>query len=163
MSTNAVETRIPRNVGPRSDTGHADHGPSITIATSIRADRYRIFQVLTVAEYIETWLTLPDQSGDWPLIVTSDPNSFRIDWQCRQKVGLSIAGSFRTFRRSKLLFTWTKQGMNESGNSLVSIRLHGDFERTKLYLTHSGLGSLVERSWHHEMWNRSLHKLSHLF
>jgi uncharacterized protein YndB with AHSA1/START domain len=133
------------------------------MTVSVNADRHRIFQVLTVAEYMETWLTLPGQSLDSHLAVHCDESSFRIDCRKQQQVDFSITGWIRTYRRSKLAFTWTKPGLTESGNSLVLIRLHGDFERTTLCLTHSGLGSGVERSWHYEMWKRSLDKLSSLF
>lgn len=163
MSTNVVEPRGPRSLNARKNAGAVDHVPFIAMTISLNADRHRIFQVLTVAEYMETWLTLPDQSPDSQLAVISNESNFRIDCRKQQQVDFSITGWFRTYRRSKLAFTWTKPGLTESGSSLVLMRLHGDFERTTLCLTHSGLGSGYERLWHLEMWKRSLDKLSSLF
>jgi uncharacterized protein YndB with AHSA1/START domain len=163
MGTNVAGPRTPRHFGVRNNAGSTDNGPFIAITMSVNADRHRIFQVLTVAEYMETWLVLPEHDRESHLVVASSPTSFRIECRKQHQADLSITGSFRTYRRSKLLFTWTKQGMIDPGNSVVAIRLYGDFERTTLSLTHSGLGAGVERSWHNEMWKLSLHKLSCLF
>ncbi len=163
MSANVIEPLSPLNFNIQNGAGSVDQGPFIAMTISVNADRHRIFQVLTVAEYMETWLTLPDQSRDSQLVINCNESSFRIDCRKQQQIDLSITGSFLTYRRSKLTFTWTKPGMSEPGNSLVLIRLHGDFERTTLCLTHSGLGSGFERLWHYEMWKRSLDKPGSLF
>lgn len=137
--------------------------PTINVSVSVRAERRRLFQVLTVAEYMETWLSLPGLSPDSRVAVTSAPKCFRIDHFRSRALDFTITGLYRMCRRSKLHFEWRKDGAHGSSSSEVAISLRGDFERTTVVLTHARLGSFEDHAWHQDLWEKSLQKLSSLF
>ena len=105
-------------------------GGYVAVTVSVRADRQRLFQLLTVAEYMEAWLTAPGAERDGRLSITSDLESFRIDHFHARGIDFSITGLYRARRRSKLQFTWRKDTEAGSSTSLVLVRMYGDFERT---------------------------------
>jgi len=136
--------------------------PFISVSVSVHADRQRLFQLLTVAEYMEAWLCFPRARRDDQIAITSDSDSFRIDHFRSRRMDFTITGQYRTCRRGKLQFTWRKDTPESSSTSAVQIRLYGDFERTKVCLTHSALNLHAERAWHEELWQASLRRLTAL-
>jgi uncharacterized protein YndB with AHSA1/START domain len=133
------------------------------MALSIGADVRRIFDALTVPEYQEAWICMPDQDSNCHLAAVRMDQSFRIDRYSNRGIDVSIVGCYRVCRRSKLHFTWQKNGPAHTPASLVQIRLHGDFGSSILHLLHSGLASTAEYIWHREMWEASLARLASLF
>jgi hypothetical protein len=73
-----------------------------------------------------------------------------------------FVGSYKVLRRSKVQFSWKRDGFQEANSSLVKIRLQGDFGRTTVHLTHVGL-SESEQSWYRQLWEASLERLAGLF
>jgi uncharacterized protein YndB with AHSA1/START domain len=75
-----------------------------------------------------------------------------------------VGGEYREVSRpNRLVFTWCWQG--EGGPhpghvSLVAIDFHGDGERTKVVLEHTGLASQQSREGHGEGWNACLDSLA---
>lgn len=137
--------------------------PCVTTSVSVPTDRQRLFQALTVGEYMEAWLSVPGLSPDSHLEVTSAPDRFRIDRFRPRQVDFSITGLYRSCRRSKLQLWWHKKTRYGTWTSLVVIRLHGDFGRTIVTLTHTGLSSRADHVWHRDLWESSLHQLRALF
>jgi uncharacterized protein YndB with AHSA1/START domain len=144
-------------------TSPADQIADVSVSVSVRADRQRLFQMLTVAEYMEAWLVIPEGRPESRLAVTSAPDCFRIDHFWSQQIDCRITAFYRTCRRSKLDLTWRKETPRNSSTSQVSLRLCGDFERTTVALRHTHLLSNDERAWHRDFWERSLHRLCSLF
>ena len=136
---------------------------SLSFSISVNADRRRIFHVLTIAEYMETWLLVPDRHHESPIHVTSDASGFHVEFLDENGTPTALVGTYQTYRTSKTTVLWRKAGVRKSDLSFVKIRLNGDFERTTLSLTHSGLNSAEEVHWHWQLWKRSLEKLSSLF
>jgi Activator of Hsp90 ATPase homolog 1-like protein len=140
-----------------------DAESALTFKVSVNADRRRVFHVLTISEYMETWLTVPGRRQKSPINVASHPAGFQIQYIDEQGSPTSLCASYQTCRTAKTQFFWRRKGTSESDSSFVRIRLNGDFERTTLCLTHSGLGSEVDRRWHSQLWGESLKKLGMLF
>lgn len=140
-----------------------DIDASLSFSVSLNADRRRIFQVLTISEYMETWLSIPRCQPDSPIYVTSDPAAFYVRYCDENGAPSSLVGFYQTYRTSKTNILWRRNGVRESDTSLVRIRLNGDFERTTLCLNHSGLNSYEERDWHSQLWAQSLQRLASLF
>jgi hypothetical protein len=136
---------------------------SLSFSVSLNADRRRIFQVLTISEYMETWISIPGCQPDCPVFVTSDPTAFYVRYRDERGAQSALVGLYQTYRTSKTNILWRRTGVPESDTSLVRIRLNGDFERTTLSLNHSGLNSHEERDWHSQLWARSLQRLTSLF
>jgi uncharacterized protein YndB with AHSA1/START domain len=136
--------------------------PSVQVSVSVATDRQRLFQMLTVAEYMEAWLAVPDLSTDSHVTVTSAPDCFRIDHFRSRQADFSITAQYRMCRRGKIQFSWRKDCGHGSASSLVLIRLCGDFGRTTVVLRHTLLSS-SEQAWHQDLWENSLRKLQLLF
>ena len=136
---------------------------SLSFTISLNADRRRIFHVLTISEYIETWLHVPGRDQSSPIRVTSDPKGFHVEFLDEKRAPAALMGAYQTYRTSKTNILWRKAGVRKTNVSFVKIRLDGDFERTTLSLTHSGFNSKEDLHWHWQLWKRSLEKLSSLF
>jgi hypothetical protein len=136
---------------------------SLSFSVSLNADRRRIFQVITISEYMETWLSVPGCQHDSPIYAVSDPTRFHVRYFDEKAGPSALFGYYQTYRTSKTNILWRRTGSREPGASFVRIRLNGDFERTTLCLNHSGLNSKEERDWHSQLWAQSLQKLSSLF
>ncbi|HTB98707.1 MAG TPA: hypothetical protein VK716_16980 [Terracidiphilus sp.] len=135
----------------------------LSFTLSVRADRRRVFQVMTVAEYMETWFCVPGRLPDSPLRVASDLRSFRIEYFNGAREITTVTGNFQTLRRGKMTFAWNREGVPQIPGSLVMVRLYGDFERTTLCLMHSGLQAGEDFRWQRDFWEQSLDKLCSLF
>ena len=132
---------------------------SVSTVTSVRADRNRLFQALTVPEYIEAWFSAPDAIESSTEVFAGE-DFFSVSYASRDCGPVSIFCSYKVRRRSKLLFSWQRNA--EGSSSLVSIRLLGDFGRTTVHVTHGGV-ALSDREWHEGLWEASVRKLSKLF
>lgn len=154
------ETQLGTEHG-KPQPGNPDLHLSFTI--SVNADRRRVFHVLTIAEYMETWLSVPGRHQLSPINVKSDADGFHVQYFDEDGTLTALIGSYHTFRTAKTQFFWRKIGASESDQSFVKIRLNGDFERTTLCLTHNGFSTDRERRWHAQLWDGSLKKLSSLF
>jgi len=140
-------------------------GDSLNIAmrVPIQSDASRIFLALTRPEYLETWITLPEDNANSYLVAWQHGSSYRFDHYRDGRRNGSICGDYRMCRRRKLLFTWKMTGDPAMAESLVYIGLHGNFASTILELHHRGIASTAAYLWQHEMWSRSLDRLARLF
>lgn len=150
----SAEQRSPQQVNPES---------SLSFTVSLNADRRRIFHILTISEYMETWLQIPGRREESPIHVASDPTGFHVEYLDEKGNWTALVGAYQTYRTAKTNILWRKAGVCESDLSFVKIRLNGDFERTTLHLTHSGLDCAEDRHWHAQLWGHSLEKLGSLF
>lgn len=130
---------------------------------SIPSDAGRIHQALIQPEYLETWITLPGDTADSRLVAWREGGSYRFDHYRNGRLDLTISGNDRVRRRRKMLFTWKKNADRIAAESLVSIRLCGNFSSTILELHHTGIVSKQECEWQRQMWCRSLDRLCQLF
>jgi uncharacterized protein YndB with AHSA1/START domain len=128
---------------------------------SVNADRHRIFQTLTVPEYIEAWFSAPDAIvGSTEVFAVADFLS--ISYACSRGERFTILCSYKVCRRNKLLLTWERVFLSGAEPSMVKIRLLGDFGRTTVHVTHVG-GAPSDQQWHRDLWESSLKKLAKLF
>jgi uncharacterized protein YndB with AHSA1/START domain len=139
----------------------------IAMRIDVDANKRRIYDALTIPEYIEAWLSLPGNHTGGRTMASQADKTFRFDHYTHDRLDLSITGSYRACRRGRMFFSWRKSSaFNESRlapESLVQIRLYGAFTKSILCLSHTGFCSDTEFRWHSEMWNRSLKKLQSLF
>ena len=139
----------------------------IAMRVVVGADRRRIYDALTVPEYIEAWMTLPGDHPGCHMVASQTGGVFRFDHFGDRGHDLSISGSYRVCRRGKLFFSWRRwaatDDLSRSSDSLVVIRLYGAFAKSTLCLEHTGLFSDNEYRWHKALWERSLSKLQSLF
>ena len=161
MSTSAIAVKPVRTIREWKRSSPTVEPVSISVMASVHADRHRIYQALTVPEYIETWFSAP---GALPgrTEVCAQEHFISISYSCKVGERCGVLCSYKVRRRNKLLFTWEHNAFSETPWSMVRIRLLGDFERTTVHLTHVGL-TLVNQRWHQELWASSLGNLAKLF
>jgi hypothetical protein len=134
---------------------------SIGTSICLNADVRRIFQLLTVPEYLEAWLRLPGDEADTRVEASSSANDFRLEFYSAENLRASITGSFLVCRQRKMLFTWLNLGVSP-GCSMVDVRLRGNFGSSILELHHTGLASAAEYFWQMSLWRASFERLVQL-
>jgi|HubBroStandDraft_2_1064218.scaffolds.fasta_scaffold246474_1 hypothetical protein len=135
----------------------------IGISISVNADVRRLSQTITEAEYLETWICLPNHNGSSHAIAVRTGNDFRLDLYCGENLNATISGSYMVSHQRKMLLSWTRIWSKTSAAnpsvSFVDIRLRGNFGSSTLELEHTGLNSAAEYFWQMAMWRASLEKL----
>lgn len=130
---------------------------------SLAADTRRIFNALTLPEFIEAWICVPGIHHGCQNVTCRVAHGFQIEHRCNFGPTTRITGTYFSFLKRKLSFSWKAAGMPGPEDSFVDIRLQGDFERSILRLRHRGFASEEEFKWHNALWAASITKLARLF
>jgi hypothetical protein len=145
-----------------ADVGQASDSRVISLEFSLAADTRRIFEALTVPEYMELWISLPGNHPDCCTRADRRMDGFVCEHFCSDRSMVTISGAYSVFLRRKLVFSWKISGVSSTSASLADLRLCGDFERSILRLRHIGFASDEDYSWHMALWTSSLTRLSGL-
>lgn len=151
-----------RRYTPESDLGKPSGSRVINLEFSLAADTRRIFEALTVPEYMELWISLPGYHPDCCTRADRRTDGFVCEHLCNGQPKVTISGAYSVFMRRKLVFSWSISGVSTTPASFAHLRLYGDFERSILRLRHFGFASDEEYSWHRALWTESLTRLSGL-
>ncbi len=135
---------------------------AINLSIDVDADARRIFQALTVPEYIEVWISLPDQTGDSVIQAAEEGNGYRLNHYAAGRRTVSIKSSYLFRHQRKMRMFWEKTLEANRFESLVDFRLRGNFGCSVLELRHTGMCSFVEFDWQLNLWHNSLGKLASL-
>jgi len=154
----------PARVGMNT-VAYVDEQPSwiVNLECRVGADTRRIFDALTVPEYIETWICVPGHHPECRNVTSRIAHGFQIEHHCSSGPSTMIVGTYCSFLKRKLSFSWRPAHGPEGQDSFVDIRLHGDFERSILRLRHFGLESEQDFNWHSALWSASIARLCRLF
>jgi uncharacterized protein YndB with AHSA1/START domain len=136
---------------------------TVAVECSLAADTKRIFNALTVPEYIEAWICVPGSHSNCQNVTCRVSHGFQIEHHCNSGSTTRITGTYFSFLKRKLSFSWLPASEPGSADSFVDIRLYGDFERSILRLRHRGFASEDEFHWHAAFWTASIARLSKLF
>jgi hypothetical protein len=134
--------------------------PTIALSIGVDADARRISQALTEPEYLEAWITMPNQAEDSQIVASKGADGYRLD---QVRAGCSIAsfiGSFLFCHQRKIRLTWRKVAAMEMTESMVDFRIRGNFASSILELRHTGLSSSGEFHWYRQLWGVSLARLA---
>jgi hypothetical protein len=167
MSQTLISPRKPhKDYGVRYNADSAPGEPldsrTIYMEFSLAADTRRIFEALTVPEYMELWLSLPGYHPDCYTRADRRIDGFFCEHHCGGRPNVTISGAYSVFLRRKLVFSWSISGISSTTPSVADLRLCGDFERSILRLRHFGFASDEDYSWHTALWTASLTRLSGL-
>ncbi len=133
----------------------------IHLSAEIAAARPSLFYALTLPEYLEAWLHMPDTTG-LRVTLSNDPAELRLDRYCTLRHIGTIFVRFNVRSKDSIRLSWRNcTGLNTSWTS-VRVILRGKRRHCMLHLTHSGFRTEQERRWHHTMWANSLTDLSRL-
>ncbi len=133
---------------------------TIALSIDVGADARRIAQALTEPEYLEAWITLPNQAEDSRIVASKSADGYRLD---QIRAGRSIAsffGSFLFCHQRKMRLTWRKVTAVDIAESLVDFRIRGNFASSILELRHTGLPSAGDFLWYRQLWGVSLSRLA---
>jgi hypothetical protein len=135
---------------------------AISLSIDLDADARRIFQALTVPEYIEAWISLPDQTYDSVIQAAEEGNGYRLDHYAAGRRTVSIKSSYLFQHQRKMRVSWEKTLETYRFESMVDFRLRGNFGCSVLELRHTGMRSFAEFDWQLSLWHNSLGKLASL-
>jgi hypothetical protein len=135
---------------------------TVAMSIGVDADTQRIFQALTVPEYLEAWIDVPDRTKDSYVVASQDENGYHLDHYSAGRAAVRIRGSYVYCHRRKMRLCWRKTCQHSSAESLVDFRLRGNFGSSILEIRHSALDSDDEFFWHQRLWRGSLGKLASL-
>ena len=138
-----------------------EDAPEVSVHRSVNADRSRLFQALTLPEYIDAWLVAPE-SVPGSTAVTMGPDCFVVSYRMLDGSEQRFVASYKVLRRGKVQFAWRRDSFHDTGSSLVRIRLQGDFGRTTVHVMHVGLDE-SEHAHYKMLWEASLERLASLF
>ena len=133
----------------------------ILLSSRIEVDSRRVFYALSLAEYIEAWLRAPAQE-EVLVFGFVTPERFQIDLYREDAPRASIHGSARVVNKSQVIYSWKTISPYGITHTAVDLVLLGGMDRCVVGLKHTGFSNMRERAWHHEMWKRSMAKLSEL-
>ncbi len=134
----------------------------VAMSIGLQADAHRIFHALTVPEYLETWIEMPDRAADSSLVASRGANGYHLSHYRAGRTHVSIKSRFLSCHRRKMRLQWHKTHRLTCAESLVDIRLRGNFGSSILELRHTEFDSAEEFFWHQKLWQGSLEKLASL-
>lgn len=135
---------------------------TIAMSVDVDADANRIFHALTVPEYIEAWMRIPDDDPDSRLVASQLDNGYCLRHFSGGRAAITITSCYLFCHRRKMRFSWQKTAGLVHADSIVDLRLRGNFGSSILELKHLRLVSPDEFAWHCKLWQNSLEKLAFL-
>ena len=133
---------------------------AIALSINVDADARRISQALTEPEYLEAWISMPDQSEGSSIVASKRANGYGLDHWRAGRVVTSIIGSFLSCHQRKMRLRWRKDCSLNSAESLVDFRIRGNFGSSILELRQTAFISADDYLWHQTFWQRSLGTLA---
>lgn len=127
---------------------------------NVNADARRISQALTEPEYLEAWISIPDQVPGSSLCASLCVNGYRLEHQSADGNEMKIVGSYLFRHQRKMRLVWRRMHSIAGAESLVDFRLRGNFGRSIVEVRHMRLTSIDEYHWHRMLWHGSLQKLA---
>jgi hypothetical protein len=167
----AIPEQATRDPYPAALTSSSEDW-SVFLSIGVDADARRISQALTEPEYLEAWITMPDQismrdgvsmpnSGEQsPIVATKKADGYRLDQYRDGRVIASFAGSFLFCHQRKMRLTWRNAACPDVAESLVDFRIRGNFGGSILELRHMSLQSASDFLWYQQLWSASLPRLA---
>jgi len=135
---------------------------SIVLSVPVQADARRISQALTMPEYLEAWMSMPNQQKESAVVAASHDNGYRVDHFLSGRVVASLTGSFLFCHQRKMRLLWRTVRSADSSESVVDFRVRGNFASSVLELRHTAFASVHDFLWHKQLWYVSLDKLTAL-
>ena len=132
----------------------------VFLTIDVDADARRISQALTEPEYLEAWITMPNQAEDSRIVATKKTDGYCLDQYRAGRVIASFVASFLFCHQRKMRLTWHDAARSDVAESLVDFRIRGNFAGSILELRHLSLQSAGDFYWHQQLWSASLPRLA---
>jgi uncharacterized protein YndB with AHSA1/START domain len=135
---------------------------SVHVKVQIHADAQRLFLALTEPEFVDLWLTPPEAHTSPTSIVSRNGGDLHICFLHQGFKSEEAVWKYVVRRRRKIRFWWIRNDESGGSETLVTIRLRGNFGCTIVALTHSGIAGTQDCDLYRNLWTGSLSKLSSL-
>jgi len=162
----ATQALAPKEQGAQmqgGQVGFRDPPYTINASVRVRAETRRIFQAVVVPEYLEAWLSIPEDGILWAITPLQHGVGFALNWCNANATRSRIVAFYSTCKRRKLTIGWRLEKNDLPRESIVIMRISGDFGWSILSLFHVGFRTFDEFAWHRQLWGASLERLAKLF
>lgn len=131
-------------------------------SAQLEAGWLRVFYALTLPEYIEAWLRLPEAVRIECLPELNSLYGGRIDRFLASSPQRKIYASRLLTKSHKITYLWEQTDAKHNVKSIVEFRLRGGSHRSVIKLRHQGFLDHRERDRHARIWQSSLEGLRKL-
>jgi hypothetical protein len=138
------------------------HEQEVFLSRRIEAESSRVLYALSIPEYIEAWLLVPDAEELRLVFELLAPESFHIDLYRAEALQASIRGFCCVVSANQIQYDWKTTSSAGTVETRVDMQLLCAPRGCVLDLKHSGFRDAVQSAWHCEMWHQSLEKLCRL-
>jgi len=132
---------------------------SVRTSATFNVAPSRLFNAVTIPEYIETWLTPPDVSEVWCTGNPAAGDALSIELQHNQRVAVSILAEYKNISAQDLNVRWYVRSRTSTHISHLRIAIRTVRADAILRIRHSGFTNLSDWRWHQELWGLSLAKM----
>lgn len=144
------------------ESGNVGTDVTLRLERRIGAPREKVFEAWTHAEAMSRWFA---PAADFTVRVHAlEPRPggrYRIEMRDPKGDAHIVVGAFREVRApEQLAFTWTWEGKEADGETLVTVTLHPDGGGTRLVLIHERFTSAELRDKHLHGWTGCLDRLA---
>jgi hypothetical protein len=134
----------------------------IALSFKVQADSGRVLYALSIPEYIEAWLQIPDVS-DFRFVFNPDTReAFRVDLYEKESLRACVHGTCRVVGENQVKYIWKTTSSARTTETLVNMRLKYSSAGCILRLKHSGFNDPAESAWCLKVWHQSLERLCRL-
>jgi uncharacterized protein YndB with AHSA1/START domain len=133
----------------------------VAVSVKIEAESRRVLYALTIPEYMEAWLQMPDTEKLQCSADPRTPNSFLIDLYSSETSYARIECFCLLSNPDRIIYLWKNTCAGDT-ETMVGIHLRSGPGQCTVNLKHSGFCNKEESMWHSQMWHSSLDKLCRL-
>lgn len=134
----------------------------VVLSYRIEAESSRVFNALSMPEYIEAWLQAPDDDSFRFSFNPEARDTFRIDLYRDEVLQSSLYSGCRVVSSNQVRYVWKTITADSISDTLVDLHLRSSPGGCILGLKHSGFRDNAESTWCYKMWHRSLECLCKL-
>lgn len=137
----------------------------VAVSVEVKAESRRVLYALTIPEYMEAWLQMPDSEKLECSADSKAPNSFHIDLyssEALHTLHARIEGFCLLLNPDRVIYLWKNTCAGSTTESMVGIALKSGLGHCSVHLKHSGFCNMEESAWHSRMWLLSLDNLCRL-
>lgn len=129
-------------------------------AVTIRADHRRVVNALTIPEFLETWLALPD--GETFRVQLAAGKNLELQLDSTHLMPLRFFLDPLAIEPDNVRYHWRTPACGFATPTVLDIRIRHSSRRCMLRLRHSGFATPRDRAWHAELWKLSLLNLKRM-
>jgi uncharacterized protein YndB with AHSA1/START domain len=135
------------------------HERDVVLSRKIEADSSRVLYALSIPEYIEAWLLVPNAEELQLVFKLEPPETFHINLYRSETLQAKIRGLCRVVNANQIRYSWKTTSSRSTTETLVDMQLLCVSGGCILGLKHSGFDDPVESVWYRTMWEMSLEQL----